>query len=334
VEDAVGARHGFDVMLLVGGRVLYAHKLILGRRSPTFKQLITAEEWPGGEGALLQLLLPDLRYDVAKALLQFIYCDNLFTSLDFTTSLPRDLLHAARTYQLPRLEAICRSTLLSTVPDDAEGGDGGPGMEAVPVVPQSTVPQDLGGGIGDTAWSDVKFVAGGKALLAHRFMLTAKSEFFTAMFRSGMKEAQGRVGGRATVDVVVPDSYESMLRLLLYIYTGTLPDRSNEATLEDMMAADRYRLMDLKDLCESMVEVDVGNCLDVLRVADLYSARRLREAALLFIVRNLSKVAASPAYTDFAQANPALMRDLFEKIKASSPHATAVQEQDKVSDER
>jgi hypothetical protein len=42
------------------------------------------------------------------------------------------------------------------------------------------------------------------------------------------------------VDVVVPDTFVGFLRLLIFIYTGTLPDGSDGAILEDLMAADRY----------------------------------------------------------------------------------------------
>lgn len=130
------------------------------------------------------------------------------------------------------------------------------------------------------------------------------------------------------VEIVVPDSYESLLRLLVFMYSGTVMGSSSscswslasEAALEDLVAADRYRLLELKSLCESMVEVHEGNCLEVLALADLYSAPRLRESALAFAVRHLDRVASSQAYRDFAAQHPTLVHDIFDKIKATSPH--------------
>jgi len=206
-------------------------------------------------------------------------------------------------------------------------------------IPRSVVSTDFGGGVGDISWADVKFVAGGRPIYAHRFILAKRSEYFEAMFRCGMREGSFSFPGPAaaatssrarTIDIVVPDSYESMLRLLLFIYSGTLPDRitsdtsETDAVLEDLMAADRYRLVELKELCESLLEVNDDNCLEVLQIADLYGARRLREAALLHIVRHLESVAASPAFREFAAQYPTFMDEIFGKIKATSALSTAL----------
>ena len=66
-------------------------------------------------------------------------------------------------------------------------------------------------------WADVVFVAEDKPIAAHRVILTARSEYFSAMFSSGMRES---VDG--TVEVVVPDSYKCFYRLLAFMYTGTI----------------------------------------------------------------------------------------------------------------
>lgn len=50
------------------------------------------------------------------------------------------------------------------------------------VVPSPTLAQDLGGALGSMAYADVKFVAEGRPLYAHRAVLVCQSEYFTAMF--------------------------------------------------------------------------------------------------------------------------------------------------------
>jgi hypothetical protein len=64
----------------------------------------------------------------------------------------------------------------------------------------------------------------------------------------GCSSSQQSYGDRARmVDVVVPDTFVGFLRLLIFIYTGTLPDGSDGAILEDLMAADRCDDDDVDD---------------------------------------------------------------------------------------
>ena len=142
-------------------------------------------------------------------------------------------------------------------------------------MPPPTLARDLSALVGDPEFADVRFIAEGRAIVAHRFILESRCEYFRAMFRSGMQE-----GGGGMVDVVVPgkhnmnvlaleessnffisvvvtiydthgykmnlvflwftDTFVGFLRLLIFLYTGTLPDGSDGALLEDLMAADRF----------------------------------------------------------------------------------------------
>lgn len=106
---------GADMVLIVAGRPLYAHRVVLARRSVPLRELIAQEERPGDDG-LLELLLPELNYEVARALLEFMYSDNLRTPLD--QMLLYDLLSTADAYQLPRLVRVFlfRPPLRSSTP--------------------------------------------------------------------------------------------------------------------------------------------------------------------------------------------------------------------------
>ncbi|CAM9605809.1 unnamed protein product, partial [Sphacelaria rigidula] len=46
-----------------------------------------------------------------------------------------------------------------------------------------TLAHDLGGALGSMEHADVKFLAGGKPIYAHRSVLACQSEYFAAMFR-------------------------------------------------------------------------------------------------------------------------------------------------------
>ena len=50
-------------------------------------------------------------------------------------------------------------------------------------VPPPSLAGDLGGVLGSMEHADVKFVAGGRPIYAHRAVLSCESEYFDAMFR-------------------------------------------------------------------------------------------------------------------------------------------------------
>eukprot|EP01034_Spumella_vulgaris_P030986 gene30986-38291_t len=158
------------------------------------------------------------------------------------------------------------------------------------------------------------------------------------MFRSGMTEHQ--VSNRGMVDVVVPDSFVGFLRLLLYVYTDTLPDGSDGALLEDLMAADRYDIPDMKLLCENMLVPSENNWLDLLRAADLLNSQRIQLLATAYLRDNFSllevqeekvdekvekkssldeKVEENSSLSQLKEEFPGLLEELFEKRKEISP---------------
>jgi alpha-tubulin suppressor-like RCC1 family protein len=268
-----------DTLLIVGGTYLHAHRCILARRSPVLRELIAAEERPDGASlagisttanstgtaaavAPLQLLLPDLRPEVARALREFLYTDALAHPLDPAAPLVHDLLAAAKAYQVTRLAAICSAAiappyyeqlLRKQTAKSASASSGSKDFNLV-TLPPSTLAADLGGALGESEHADVRFLAGGRPIYAHRAVLCARSEYFAAMFSSGMAESSNSSTSgskrqqqqqQRCVDVVVPDSHVGMLRLLLFLYSGTLPPAAPDTLLEDLLSADRYRLLNM-----------------------------------------------------------------------------------------
>lgn len=51
------------------------------------------------------------------------------------------------------------------------------------LVPPPSLASDLGGALGSMEHADVKFLAGGRPIYAHRAVLACQSEYFAAMFR-------------------------------------------------------------------------------------------------------------------------------------------------------
>lgn len=48
-----------------------------------------------------------------------------------------------------------------------------------------------------------------------------------------------------------------------------LPESSVESVLEDLVAADRYRLLTMKRICQSMIRLSADNCLQVSTVDEI-----------------------------------------------------------------
>lgn len=305
-----------DIVLLVSGKRLFAHKLLLARRSAVLRDLILNEQRDRsspplaqkqrGDGddttaVIMELLLPQLRVDVAQVLLEFIYTDNFSLMLDPQSYLIRDVLRAAQLYQLPSLARLCREALAeasslsgtSAAMFPLEGLDSEFAHQQGDEEEARSLNTDLQFAFGDRTWSDLTLVAeGNREIPVHRCVLVARSEYFRALL--GFQLKQNSPGNETMVQV--DESYAAMLRVLNFIYNDhvALPttsydddnhtpheddndDGAKEQLLEDLIAADKYGLMRWKRLCEQGVVVDLANCLEVLAVADLVSAAHLKQ---------------------------------------------------------
>ena len=321
-----------DCMLIASGKILLAHRAILSQRSPQLRDMIAMEtenavdgdgfdvgddfsvsvdHQPGAQ-YIVKLLLPELHSDAAKALLCYLYTDVLPHSCIGNTFLLRALQRAGKSLRIPRLQLIAESHLealsfveleLLVMRDGSNPAGTRDFVEKVGAnssmdMPPSTLARDMGSLLGEPLFADVRFVAEGRAVMAHKFILESRSEYFRALFRSGMGEMSSavmrRVPGsrrrerKSVVDIQVPDTFVGFLRLLLFIYTDTLPDGSDDALLEDLLSADRYGLRDMKDLCESMLVPSKDNWFNLLRAAELVSSEKLRALTMSFLQDNFA----------------------------------------------
>jgi len=102
----------------------------------------------------------------------------------------------------------------------------------------------------DKLLTDVEFLIAGESMYAHRFLLSARSSVFAAMFASGMEETRT---GLVRIDDVDPDSFRHFLQ---FLYTGTLVPNGDKAKI--FAAADKYQVETLMDLCRpSTQSVDI-----------------------------------------------------------------------------
>lgn len=123
-------------------------------------------------------------------------------------------------------------------------------------------------------FADVTISVEGREFQLHRLVLSAQSCFFRSMFTSNLKEAHNRV-------IILQDVSESVFQLLVdYIYHGTVKLRAEELQ-EIYEVSDMYQLTSLFEECSRFLArtVQVGNCLQVMWLADRHSDPELYTAA-------------------------------------------------------
>jgi alpha-tubulin suppressor-like RCC1 family protein len=338
-----------DAVLLVGGgHALYAHRLVLARRSPVLRDLLRSEERPSDAeptAVVTEVLLPQLRVEIARVVLEFLYTDNITTALDPLSYLIRDVLRWARELKIPRLVGICRERIASAsyVPllDDyrkdtgaQEEDNDGEHMRG------HSLTDDFAVAFGDATYADLHIVAEHRAIPVHRCLLLARSEYFRALLAF-----YDQPHAAARSPIVVDESYAGMVRVLHFIYhdelttvakTGQFPgqeasdfdeeeDEPMEQVLEDLIAADKYGLVRMKRLCEHRIRVTTSNCLDALVVADLVHADHLKHVALTFLHANLH-VLNDTVLPRLAHEFPHLLTELYDRLHRHTQQQTLLRD--------
>lgn len=305
------AARGIDCLLIPGGGdPVCAHRAVLAKRSATFAERILLEQREDGrKHAVLELLVPELSPAVARAMVEFVYCDDLFETRSFRPSFLAELANAATNFQLPKLARICKDRLSLADEDDDDDHERAFVRDATSLV-------------GDSTYSDATFMTQRTTIAAHRFVLATASDYFRAMFASGMRES-------VDVRVEVPDTPETMRRLLTFLYADVLPESEPDQVLKDLVAADRYGLQRMKRTCESTLAMiaardNVAQLVDVLRVAQAVRAPALRKDMTLLLARQLDSVAAAAA--DIEEQD--ILRDVCDACILTHQTASSLQPPD------
>ncbi|XP_075151073.1 protein roadkill-like [Haematobia irritans] len=155
--------------------------------------------------------------------------------------------------------------------------------------------------------SDVILKANGESVKAHKAILSARSQVFSAMFDHHMEENKTGV-------VVIDDIKGDVLKEMLYfIYTGTSP-KLNEFAVELAAAAEKYCLDDLKCLCSQHLirNTNLQTVIDFLALADVYNMADLKSHTLKFINANDKEVVKSEGWKRIRTTHAHLVVLLYE----------------------
>lgn len=97
-----------DVTVVVGERQIRAHKVVLATHSPVFEAMLRANMQESNQNVIK---IDDFEYEVVQEMMTYIYSD----SSPKIENLVGSLLKAADKYDMGRLKALCKQTLLDKV---------------------------------------------------------------------------------------------------------------------------------------------------------------------------------------------------------------------------
>jgi speckle-type POZ protein len=131
---------------------------------------------------------------------------------------------------------------------------------------------------------DVKLIVQGEEMTAHGDILIAASPVMAAMLEDG-KFTEGQ-----TKTITVTDIEPTVFKhLLWYIYTGSAPRLGEESIMMPLyLAADKYQLYTLKDICEEglIQNLKLENAVVYLSWAYSHLLPKLKEASANFLVKH------------------------------------------------
>ena len=152
--------------------------------------------------------------------------------------------------------------------------------------------------------ADVIFIVKNEKIGAHSAIVVSASPVICAMLEEDkFKEGRTKV---VEVDDIDPLVFKEMLR---YLYTGKAPKLDEDAMTEPLfLAADKYQIGALKDLCEHslIAKLNLQTAVHYLVVAHLYTAPQLLEASLKFLVSHKTEVWSRSEWKELMKTYPDL----------------------------
>ncbi|KAI4887647.1 hypothetical protein NFI96_020501 [Prochilodus magdalenae] len=145
----------------------------------------------------------------------------------------------------------------------------------------------------DRVGCDVELEAEGRIFRVHKVLLAASSDYFRAMFGSGMRESQ-----QTSVTLLLMGAAELGI-LLECSYSGTLV-LDWDVVFELTCTALQFQFQPALSLCLGFMQqdMDAHSCLDVAAFAEAYGMSDLRDAAEDFVLRRFEEVSATLKFQD------------------------------------
>lgn len=127
-----------------------------------------------------------------------------------------------------------------------------------------------------------------ESILTHRLILACRSSYFQTMLASPFQWQESTSEFLNIAEV----RFKTMKRLIQFLYTENLGKMQPQTVLELLMAANRFFLDDLRQVCTDHIRefVDLSNVLDILELAESFQAIELKEYCFSFLAKNPTSV--------------------------------------------
>lgn len=175
-------------------------------------------------------------------------------------------------------------------------------------IPEAQLSNDFENLLNDGLFSDVVMKsAEGYEFKVHKAVLASRSVVLKANFEHNTTECY-------TNAVESPLESDVLREVLTFIYSDKAP-RVDEIPEKLLAAADYYQLNRLKSLCEEALhkKLTVDNAIETLQLADLHSAKTLKELTLEFIKDGQAKlITKTKGWADVKSVE--LIKTIYEHI--------------------
>lgn len=158
-------------------------------------------------------------------------------------------------------------------------------------------------------FSDITLICQGKEFKAHKIILASRSPVFSAMFEHGMKESRESI-------VEIPDiEPEIMKELLKFIYYEKV-DNLEKHACSILVAATKYQIEKLMNICQKLMyeNLSIENAVEMLILADVYNAEKLKSKAISFVVANIKDVRSTPGYDKLGQSHWHIIKEILSTM--------------------
>ena len=178
---------------------------------------------------------------------------------------------------------------------------------------------DLGMLFNNEKLSDVRFLFSKdpRILFAHKHVVKKKmGPLFCIMLGiDSVKKEEREPASRSCKSIYMKDfSFETVNEILRYIYTGEAFVVSAPYQIELLEAANKYKIEELKQLCERQLvqNLSIANCVQYLKNSINCCADHLKASSVDFIVKNSYEMLENVELVSISNSNPEL--ELYRKM--------------------
>ncbi|XP_050673710.1 uncharacterized protein LOC126971433 [Leptidea sinapis] len=193
-------------------------------------------------------------------------------------------------------------------------------------VPESQLADDFGSILNDDTFSDVLMKSvDGTEYKVHKVILASRSLVFKAHFHQDTT--------KSITNIESPFEADVLLEVLKFIYSDKAPG-VNDIPEKLLVAAEFYQLSGLKKLCEDVLHknLTVKNVIKTIELADLYSAKTLKQSCLEFIKYSQSEllITKTEAWSNIKSID--LIKSIYEYILADEVNVEKVKSVESTSE--